>query len=129
MTANDLLTVGAADAWFRAILSRVDAIAASVASPAGGDVVLYSVAGLAAVLSVDPLTVRRWLKTGKAGKNGQNVKLKAYYFTSEARIPWAALLAYERGEDFDLAKLPAPGAPPPKASAPPEELPAMRVAS
>jgi hypothetical protein len=40
------------------------------------------------------------------------VKLRAHQFTSEPRVPWAALLAYERGEHFDLASLPAPLLPP-----------------
>lgn len=108
MTAADLLTVGLADQWFRAILARLEAAPTAGAAAPAGEVVLYSIAKLAAVCDVDVATVRRWLKVGKRGKKGQPIRLQAYYFTSEARIPWPALLAYERGEAFDLATLPAP---------------------
>jgi hypothetical protein len=108
MTAADLLTVGLADQWFRAILARVEALPTAATATPATEVVLYSIAKLAAVCDVDVATVRRWLKTGKRGQKGQHIKLQAFYFTSEARIPWPALLAYERGEPFDLAALPAP---------------------
>ena len=119
MTAADLPTVGFLDQWFRALLARVEAQATpATAAPA---VVLYSVGGLAEVLDCDPSTVRRWLREGKQvpDKKGNplTIKLQAYYFSSEARIPWPALLAYERGEAFDLASLPAPTAAPPKPGA------------
>ena len=107
MTAAELFTVGQADKWFRTILARFDAMAPPMAAP-GVEVVLYSVAKLAAVCDVDESTVRRWLKTGKKDRKGQRITLQAYYFTSEARIPWQALLAYERSEAFNLASLPAP---------------------
>ncbi|WP_460504326.1 helix-turn-helix domain-containing protein, partial [Hymenobacter agri] len=109
MTANDLPTVGYLDHWFRVLLAHQQA--APAAAPA--QVVLYSIQDLAEHLSVTPNTVRRWLKTGKPSRDPKlahdpdhNVKLQAFYFTSEARIPWPALLAYERGEPFDLATLP-----------------------
>jgi hypothetical protein len=136
MTAADLATSGFIDDWFRAILSRVEQLVPAPA-PAEAEVVLYSVQKLAAVLDVHADTVRAWLKTGRKGKFGRVVKLQAYRFTSEVRIPWPALLAYERGEDFDLASLPAPvltppaellPAPIPKLTAPPEPPAAMRVA-
>jgi hypothetical protein len=130
MTANDQLTAGVADQWFRAILTRVEALAP--AAPTTGEVVLYSVDKLAAVCDVNVATVRRWLKTGKLGRQGQPIKLQAYYFTSEARIPWPALLAYERGEDFDLATLPAPVLSAPAAVPPaetPREAAPLRLAS
>jgi hypothetical protein len=142
MTAADLLTVGFFDQWARALLARVEALpTATPAAPA--EVVLYSIAKLAAVCDVDVATVRRWLKTGKTGKKGKLITLQAYYFTSEARIPWPALLAYERGEAFDLATLPAPrlaapeavlpavpGRPDPEGAAPPpgSTTPQLRVA-
>jgi hypothetical protein len=116
MTAADLLTVGFFDQWARALLARVEALP-SAAPAALGEVILYSIAKLAAVCDVDVATVRRWLcgrakdgtrSGGKKGRNGQLICLQAYYFTSEARIPWPALLACERGEPFDLATLPAP---------------------
>jgi hypothetical protein len=131
MTADDLLTTGFADQWFRAILASVQALAPA-APPATGEVVLYSVAKLAAVCDVDVATVRRWLKTGKDGRSGTNIKLRAYHFTSEPRIPWPALLAYERGEDFDLATLPAPVLSAPAVvapAAPPHEAQQLRLAS
>jgi hypothetical protein len=115
MTASDLPTVGYLDQWFRALLARVEAPAA--ARPP--EVVLYSVPALAEVLSVDVGTVRRWLKIGKPDprdplNKSRNIRLQAFYFNSEARIPWPALLAYDAGQRFDLATLPAPTAAPPK---------------
>jgi hypothetical protein len=113
MTFADFATAGFIDTWFRAILARLEQQGAARA-PAPADVVLYSIPKLAAVLDVHPETVRAWLSTGKKGKDGSQLKLQAYRFTSEARIPWPALLAYERGEAFDLATLPAPLLLPPK---------------
>jgi hypothetical protein len=126
MNANDLATAGFIDAWMRALLTRLEPPA-----PPAADVVLYSVAKLAQVLDVHVETVRLWLNKGKKGRSGQTVKLQAFRFTSEPRIPWPALLAYERGEDFDLATLPAPlllppaelePAPLPKLTTPPAVL-------
>ena len=145
MTAADLLTVGFFDQWARALLSRVEALP-TAAPVAPAEVVLYSIAKLAAVCDVDVATVRRWLggrdrqghrTGGKDGRDGQRIYLQAYYFTSEARIPWPALLAYERGEAFDLATLPAPvlaapdvvlPAAPPRPE-PPDDAQALRLAS
>jgi hypothetical protein len=107
MNANDLATAGFIDAWMRAILTRLEPPAAPAAGPAA-DVVLYSVQKLALVLDVHVETVRLWLNKGKKGRSGQLIKLQAFRFTSEPRIPWPALLAYHRGEDFDLDALPAP---------------------
>jgi hypothetical protein len=120
MTAADLATAGFIDNWMRAVVARLDQLVPTP-PPAAGKVVLYSVHKLAAVVEVHPDTVRAWLKTGKKGKYGQIVKLRAFKFTSEVRIPWPALLAYERGEDFDLSTLPAP------LLAPPAELAATVV--
>jgi hypothetical protein len=122
MTANDLPTVGYLDQWFRALLSRVEAPGAPAtraAAAAPAEVVLYSVQGLAEVLGCDPGTVRRWLKVGKPSRDDpanpqRNLKLQAFYFNSEARIPWPAVLAYEAGQAFDLSTLPPPTAAPPK---------------
>ncbi|HEX8659199.1 MAG TPA: hypothetical protein VF690_16790 [Hymenobacter sp.] len=132
MNVNDLPTVGYLDQWFRALLAQQQAAAPAPAS----HVVLFSTQGLAEHLGVTPQTVRRWLAVGKPSRDpklahdsAHNIKLQAFYFTSEPRIPWPALLAYERGEPFDLATLPAPTAPPPTAgSVTPEEL-RMRLAS
>ena len=131
MTAADLLTVGFFDQWARALLARVEALPTSQTAAPAGEVVLYSIQKLAAVCDVDVATVRRWLKVGKRGQKGQPIKLQAFYFTSEARIPWPALLAYERGEPFDLATLPAPVLAPPDiavAPAPPAAV-EMRLTS
>ena len=136
MTANDLLTAGFADDWFRALAARLDQLVPAPA-PAAADVVLYSYEKLAAVLDVRKETVSAWVNRGKK-VNGRVVKLQVYHFTSEPRVPWPALLAYERGEDFDLATLPAPlllppaelrPAPTPTLSPSPGEAPQMRVAS
>jgi hypothetical protein len=139
MTANDLATAGFIDTWMRALVALVTSHVAGAAPPAAGqaEVVLYSVQKLAQVLDVDPSTVRAWLKKGKRGKAGGVVRLQAYQFTSEPRIPWPALLAYHRGEDFDLDTLPAPLLLPPAELVPaafpklttPTVPPPMRVAS
>jgi hypothetical protein len=97
------------------------------AAPAQGEAVLYSVAKLVAVCDVDPATVRRWLKTGKRGRSGALIKLQAFHFTSEPRIPWPVLLAYERGEAFDLVMLPAPVRSAPEVV--PAKAPVLRLAS
>jgi hypothetical protein len=112
MTVADFATAGFIDTWMRAIVARLDLLVPTPA-PATADVVLYSVQKLAAVIEVHPETVRTMINTGKRGKNGQNIKLQAFRFTSEVRIPWPALLAYERGEHFDLSTLPAPLLTPP----------------
>ena len=106
MTVNDLATAGFIDQWMRAVVARLDHLVPASAAVAPGEVVLYSVQKLAAVLDVHPETVRAWVRTGKRGRSGQTIKLQAFRFTAEPRIPWPALLAYERGEDFDLASLP-----------------------
>lgn len=112
MTVADFATAGFIDTWMRAIVARLDLLVPTPA-PATADVVLYSVQKLAAVIEVHPETVRTMINTGKRGKNGQTIKLQAFRFTSEVRIPWPALLAYERGEHFDLSTLPAPLLTPP----------------
>lgn len=135
MTVADLATAGFIDQWMRTVVARLDQLVPAPAA-APGEVVLYSIQKLAAVLDVHPETVRAWVRTGKRGRDGQLIKLQAYRFTAEPRIPWPALLAYERGEDFDLATLPAPTAAPPEAVAPLPappgrvgEVPPLRVAS
>lgn len=112
MTVADFATAGFIDTWMRAIVARLDLLVPTP-TPATADVVLYSVQKLAAVIEVHPETVRTMINTGKRAKNGQIIKLQAFRFTSEVRIPWPALLAYERGEHFDLSTLPAPLLTPP----------------
>lgn len=107
MTASDLATAGFIDQYMRAILARLEQLVPAPKA-AEAEVVLYSIQKLAQVLDVHPETVRLWLTKGKRTREGKLIKLQAYKFTSEPRIPWPAALAYERGEDFDLASLPAP---------------------
>ena len=133
MNRDELPTVGYLDQWFRALHAELKG-AAAAPTAAVAEVVLYSVQGLAEVLSCDPSTVRRWLREGKQVRDAKNrvqtLKLQAYYFSADARIPWPALLAFERGEVFDLATLPAPTAPPPAKGtvARAEATPVLRVA-
>lgn len=124
MQAADLATAGFIDEYFRAVLARIDQLGTPAVAGGSAEVVLYSIQKLAAVLDVHPDTVRAWLNKGKAGRAGKPIKLQAYKFTSEPRIPWPALLAYERGEAFDLATLPAPLLAPP-AEVPPAKPPTL----
>jgi hypothetical protein len=112
MTANDFATAGFIDERFRYILAELNKLVPATA-PAQAEVVLYSYKKLAQVLDVTVETVSAWVNKGKR-VDGRVVKLQVYRFTSEPRVPWPALLAYERGEDFDLATLPAPVLLPPK---------------
>lgn len=107
MTAADFATAGFVDERFRYLIALIERLVPAP-KPAQAEVVLYSIQKLAAVLEVHPETVRGWLSKGKRGRSGALIKLQAYRFTSEPRIPWPALLAYERGEAFDLSTLPAP---------------------
>ena len=125
MTFADFATAGFIDTWFRALLARLDQLVSARTAPQH-EVVLYSVAKLAAVLDVHPETVRAWLSTGKKGKDGHKIKLQAYRFTSEARIPWPALLAYERGGQRGQVKELEP-APIPTLT-PPDKPAVLRVA-
>jgi hypothetical protein len=134
MTAAELATAGFIDERFQYIIALVRQLVPTPV-PASDQHVLYSVQKLAAVLDVHPDTVRSMISSGKKVK-GRVVKLQAYRPTSEARIPWLAFLAYERGEDIDLATLPAPILTPPAELAPaplptlstPETPAALRVA-
>jgi len=99
MTANDFATAGFIDERFYYLLAQ---LAQLVPAPAPAEVVLYSYKKLAQVLDVTVETVSAWVNKGKRVE-GRVVKLQVFRFTSEPRIPWPALLAYERGEEFDLA--------------------------
>jgi len=134
MTAQDFATAGFIDERFRYIIAQLGQLVPAPA-PAQAEVVLYSYKKLAQVLDVTVETVSAWVNKGKRVE-GRVVKLQVFRFTSEPRVPWPALLAYERGEDFDLASLPAPLLLPPAELAPapvpksPTTVPApMRVAS
>ena len=123
MTANDFATAGFIDTWMRAVVARLDQLtpgggsSGAAAAPPGADNVLYSYKKLAQVLDVTVETVSAWVNKGKR-VDGRVVKLQVFRFTSEPRVPWPALLAYERGEHFDLSSLPAPLLLPPKELAP-----------
>lgn len=106
MTAADIATAGFIDQHFRAIHARLDHLTPALPAPPA-EVVLYSYRRLAAVLDVRVETVSSWVNKGKV-VSGRTIKLQAFKFTSEPRVPWPALLAYERGEIFDLSTLPAP---------------------
>jgi hypothetical protein len=134
MTAQDFATAGFIDERFRYIIAQLGQLVPAPA-PAQAEVVLYSYKKLAQVLDVTVETVSAWVNKGKR-VDGRVVKLRVFRFTSEPRVPWPALLAYERGEDFDLASLPAPLLLPPAELSPapvpksPTTVPApMRVAS
>lgn len=105
MTAADLLTAGYFDEWMRVLFARMQQAAAT--EPTKQDNVLYSYKKLAQVLDVTVETMSAWVNKGKK-VDGRVVKLQVFRFTSEPRVPWLALLAYHRGEDFDLDSLPAP---------------------
>jgi len=108
MNVNDLATAGFIDERFRYIIAQLGQLGTTPASaPPTADNVLYSYKKLAQVLDVTVETVSAWVNKGKR-VDGRVVKLQVFRFTSEPRIPWPALLAYERGEDFDLASLPVP---------------------
>jgi hypothetical protein len=134
MTAADLATAGFIDERFQYLLALVRQLVPTSA-PASDQNVFYSVQKLAAVLDVHPDTVRSMISTGKKVR-GRLVKLQPCRPTSEVRISWLAYLAYDRGEDFDLATLPAPLYTPPAELAPaplptlstPETPAALRVA-
>ena len=134
MTAADILTAGYFDEWMRALYARMQQ-AANI-EPVKQDNVLYSYKKLAQVLDVTVETVSAWVNKGKR-VDGRVVKLQVFRFTSEPRVPWLALLAYERGEHFDLSSLPAPLLLPPKELEPallprlkaPTAIPDLRVAS
>ena len=131
MTAADLATAGFIDEWMRALVARLDQLGGGAAAPAPA-VVVYSKQQLAEALGVHVDTVGAWLRKGKKGRGGHVVKLQAFQFTSEPRIPWPAVLAYHRGEEFDLNTVPAP-VPAAAPAAPttlsrPEGSPLLRVA-
>ena len=135
MTAADLATAGFIDEWMRALHAAIQAGQTGPAAAEPATVVLYSIQKLAQVLDVHPDTVRQWLNKGKKGPDGRLLKLQAYKFTSEPRIPWPAVLAYHRGEAFDLDALPAPllvpelaVAAPPVLTPSPGPAPLLRVA-
>ena len=116
MTAQDFATAGFIDERFRYIIAQLGQLVPAPV-PAQAEVVLYSYKKLAQVLDVTVETVSAWVNKGKR-VDGRVVKLQVFRFTSEPRVPWPALLAYERGEDFDLASLPAPLLLPPAELAP-----------
>lgn len=115
MKRDELLTVGNLHEYCRVILARIDAISKGPATAESVAAELLTIEDVMERLRVSRSTVQRWVKTGKAIKIGskrQQLKLPTLWFTpSEPRIPWPALLAFGRGESYDLSQLPAPPQP------------------
>ncbi|MBF9239490.1 hypothetical protein I2I05_19005 [Hymenobacter sp. BT683] len=130
MRRDDLPTVGYLDECFRTILGHIEAIKRPAPAPeASAAVVLLTIEQVMEHLSVSRSAVQRWTKVGKRGRNKQLIKLAVLTFgEAEPRIPWPALLAFGRGEAYDLAQLPAPQLPA-ALPVPAGALPALRLAS
>lgn len=134
MRRDDLPTVGYLDECFRTILGHIETLKrpAAPAPEASAPVVLLTIEQVMERLEVSRSAVQRWVKVGKRGRGKAIIKLAVLTFgEAEPRIPWPALLAFGRGEAYDLSQLPAPLplsalAPAP---GPPPELPPMRLAS
>ena len=115
MKRDDLPTVGYLDECFRIMLAHIAAISKGPATMDSVAAELLTIEDVMERLRVSRSTVQRWVKTGKVIKVGskrQQLKLPTLWFTpSEPRIPWPALLAFGRGESYDLGQLPAPPLP------------------
>ena len=115
MKRDDLPTVGYLDECFRIMLAHIAAIPKSPAATESVAAELLTIEDVMERLRVSRSTVQRWVKLGKAIKVGskrQQLKLPTLWFTpSEPRIPWPALLAFGRGESYDLGQLPVPPLP------------------
>ena len=115
MKRDDLPTVGYLDECFRIMLAHIAAISKGPATTESVAAELLTIEDVMERLRVSRSTVQRWVKLGKAIKVGskrQQLKLPTLWFTpSEPRIPWPALLAFGRGESYDLSQLPAPPLP------------------
>ena len=115
MKSDDLATVGYLDNCFRITLAHIAAIAKGPATIESVAAELLTIEDVMERLRVSRSTVQRWVKSGKAiriGSKRQQLKLPALWFSpTEPRIPWPALLAFGRGESYDLSQLPAPPAP------------------
>jgi len=133
MKRDDLPTVGYLDECFRIILGHIEAIKRPAPAEEAATAVLLTIEQVMERLEVSRSTVQRWIKTGKeirVGSKRQMLRLPALWFTTtEPRIPWPALLAFGRGEPYDLAQLPAPQPLTVLPARPGVELPAMRLAS
>jgi transcriptional regulator with XRE-family HTH domain len=135
MKASDLATVGYLHDCFQTVIAHLEVLRQAVPAVAAGpppQAVLLTIEQVMERTGVSRSAVQRWIKNGKKGRGKQLIKLAVLTFgDAEPRIPWPALLAFGRGEAYDLAQLPAP--PPPLALAPlpatePDgaELPPMR---
>ena len=115
MKRDDLPTVGYLDECFRIMLAHIAAIPKGPASTESVAAELLTIEDVMERLSVSRSTVQRWVKLGKVIKVGskrQQLKLPTLWFTpTEPRIPWPALLAFGRGEFYDLGQLPVPPLP------------------
>lgn len=138
MKRDDLPTVGYLDDCFRTLLAHVEALKhPAPAADAAAPPVLLTIEQVMERLDVSRSAVQRWVKQGKQAKVGskrQCIKLAVLTFgAAEPRIPWPALLAFGRGEPYDLAQLAAPLPPAalPARAAPPAaaDRPGLRLAS
>lgn len=115
MKRDDLATVGYFHDCFQIMIARIDAIPKGPVINESVAAELLTIEDVMERLRVSRSTVQRWVKLGKVIKVGskrQQLKLPALWFTpSEPRIPWPALLAFGRGESYDLSLLPAPPLP------------------
>ncbi|MBO2007579.1 hypothetical protein [Hymenobacter negativus] len=108
MKRDDLPTVGYLDDCFRSILSHIEAIQRPAASDAA-PTVLLTIEQVMAHCLVSRSAVQRWIKNGKKGRGKHLIKLGVLTFgDAEPRIPWPALLAFGRGEAYDLTQLAPP---------------------
>jgi excisionase family DNA binding protein len=131
MKRDDLPTVGYLDECFRIMLAHIAAISKGPVTIDTVGAELLTIEDVMERLRVSRSTVQRWVKTGKiikVGSKRQQLKLPTLWFTpSEPRIPWPALLAFGRGESYDLGQLPAP--PLPKSTQGLGQQASMRMAS
>lgn len=115
MKPDELATVGQLHEYFRIMLSHIAAIPKGPATIETVGAELLTIEDVMERLRVSRSTVQRWVKIGKVIKVGskrQQLKLPTLWFTpSEPRIPWPALLAFGRGESYDLSQLPVPPLP------------------
>lgn len=119
MKASDIATVGYLHDCFQTVLAHLDVLrqAATAVPVAQQQAVLLTIEQVMERCEVSRSAVQRWIKNGKKGRGKHVIKLAVLTFgDAEPRIPWPALLAFGRGEPYDLAQLPAP--PPPLGALP-----------
>lgn len=141
MKASDIATVGYLHECFQTVIAHLEVLKQAVPAAAAAEqqqAVLLTIEQVMERTGVSRSAVQRWINDGKKGRKKEPLKLAVLRFgTAEPRIPWPALLAFGRGEPYDLSQLPAPPPlpalaqlPPPPAGPPEGEelLPMRRVA-